>query len=93
MLKILCLWLLLWNLVSFIIMGIDKRKARRGRWRIRESTLFLCALPGGALGATLGMLLFRHKTKHWYFRWGFPLLLAAQIALLGWILWRFQLRW
>jgi len=93
MLKILCVWLLLWNLAAFILMGADKHKARKGKWRVPEKTLFLLALPGSALGATLGMFLFRHKTKHWYFRWGFPLLLAAQIALLGWLIWRFQLRW
>ena len=87
-LKILGLWLLVWNLAAFAAMGADKRRARLGRWRIRESTLFLLALPGSALGATLGMLLFRHKTKHWYFRWGLPLLLAGQTALLGWLLWR-----
>ena len=69
----------------FAMMGIDKGKARRGRWRIPEKTLFVFALLGGAPGGTAGMFLFRHKTRHWYFRLGFPLLAAAQLALLAWL--------
>ena len=65
----------------FILMGADKRRARRGAYRISEKTLFAFALLGGALGGTLGMYVFRHKTKHWYFRVLFPLLAAAQLAL------------
>lgn len=65
----------------FVMMGVDKAKARRGAWRISERTLFVFALLGGAPGGTLGMFLFRHKTKHWVFRLGFPLLAAAQLAL------------
>ena len=92
-LKIICAWLLLWSLVAFIAMGADKRKAQQGRWRVPEATLFLFALLGGALGATLGMHVFRHKTKHWYFRWGFPLILLLQAALLAWLIWKLGLRW
>ena len=66
-------------------MGIDKRRARRGKWRVSERALFLPAVLGGALGGTLGMRAFRHKTRHWYFRWGFPLLLALQLCALGWL--------
>lgn len=76
------IWLLIVNLAAFLLMGADKRRAKKGRWRIRERTLFLPALLGGALGGSLGMWLFRHKTKHWYFRFGFPLLLILQAALL-----------
>lgn len=73
------------SLFLFVMMGLDKSKARRGAWRISERTLFVFALLGGAVGGTLGMLAFRHKTKHWYFRFGFPLLAAAQIALCVWL--------
>lgn len=75
------LFLILMNILSFSLMGMDKRRARQGRWRVRESTLFLCAALFGALGGTLGMRFFHHKTKHWYFKWGFPLLLIVQAAL------------
>lgn len=71
------------NVLSFSLMGVDKRRAQQGRWRIRESTLFLSAALFGALGGTLGMRYFHHKTKHWYFRWGFPALLVVQAALLA----------
>ena len=92
-LKLICAWLLFWSLAAFIAMGADKRKAQKERWRVPEATLFLFALLGGALGGTLGMHLFRHKTKHWYFRWGFPLILLIQAALLVWLIWHFGLRW
>ena len=92
-LKIICAWLLLWSLVAFIAMGADKRKAQKCKWRVPEATLFLFALLGGGLGATLGMHLFRHQTKHWYFRWGLPLILLVQVALVAWAVWHFGLRW
>ena len=71
--------------IYFALMAVDKWQARRDAWRIPESTLWLFALLGGALGGTLGMQVFRHKTRHWYFRFGFPLLTALQIALLLWL--------
>ena len=71
------------NLNSFALMGLDKRRAKKHGWRIPEKTLFLSALPFGGLGAVLGMRLFRHKTKHWYFAVGMPLILLAQLVLLG----------
>ena len=92
-LKIICAWLLLWSLVAFIAMGADKRKAQKGKWRVPEATLFLFALLGGGLGATLGMHVFHHKTKDWYFRWGLPLILLVQLALVAWAAWHFGLRW
>ena len=70
------------NFIGFAIMGIDKRKAIKGAYRIPEATLFCVALLGGALGTTLGMNLFRHKTKHWYFVVGMPLIFFAQLALI-----------
>ena len=83
--KIYCLWLIAWSIVAFAAMGADKKKARKGAWRVPEGTLFLFAVLGGALGGTLGMHVFHHKTKHWYFRWGFPLLLLVQLALAVWL--------
>jgi uncharacterized membrane protein YsdA (DUF1294 family) len=87
--KLLGLYLLAVNAAAFILMGVDKRRAKRERWRIPEKTLFLPAVLGGALGGVAGMRLFHHKTKHWYFRYGFPLLLLFQAAALGWLIWRF----
>ena len=71
--------------MTFTVYGVDKAKARRGAWRVSEKTLFLLPLLGGSVGALLGMLVFRHKTKHWYFAWGIPLILLAQIALAVWV--------
>ena len=73
------------NAVTFTVYGIDKSKARRGAWRIPEKTLFLLPLLGGSVGALLGMKVFRHKTKHWYFVWGIPIILLAQTALAAWL--------
>lgn len=84
------LYLLIVNLVGFALMGLDKRKAKRGQWRISEKTLFLPPLLGGTVGAILGMRVFHHKTKHWYFRYGLPALLVLQLALAGWLYWKFR---
>ena len=73
------------SVILFVLMGLDKGKARAGARRVPEKTLFLLALLGGAIGGTAGMFFFRHKTKHWYFRLGFPLLAAAQLALCAWL--------
>ena len=69
------------NLAGFIIMGVDKKRAIRGAWRISEASLFLTAILGGSLGGILGMQHFRHKTKHWYFKYGMPAILVVQILL------------
>lgn len=69
------------NLIGFFAMFLDKQKAKRGKWRIPEKTLFLLAVIGGSLGTTLGMHVFRHKTKHWYFKFGMPFILIVQIVL------------
>ena len=82
---VLLVWLAAINLVTFAVSGIDKAKAKRGTWRVPEKTLFLLPLLGGSLGALLGMRVFHHKTKHWYFVWGIPLILLAQIALAVWL--------
>lgn len=79
-------YLVLVNLWAFALMGFDKRRAKiRGARRVRERTLFLSALLGGGLGACLGMWCFRHKTKHWYFAAGMPLILLAEAALGAWL--------
>jgi len=69
------------NVTGFALMGIDKWKARRGAFRIPESTLFIVALIGGSVGSILGMYTFRHKTRHWYFVFGMPAILLAQLGL------------
>ena len=75
------IYLAIVNIAAFILFGADKTKAQKGAWRISEKALFLSALIGGSVGAILGMFLFHHKTRHWYFRWGLPLILAVQIIL------------
>lgn len=70
------------NLIGFIIMGIDKRRARKHAFRIPEATLFTIALIGGSIGSIIGMYYFHHKTRHWYFVYGMPLILILQISLL-----------
>ena len=73
------------NLAAFFTFGADKRRARRDAWRVPERTLFLLALLGGSLGALCGMRVFHHKTRHWYFRFGIPAILLAQLALAAWL--------
>ncbi len=74
------------NLAAFLTMGADKQRARRGSRRVPEKTLFLLALIGGAAGGLCGMLVFRHKTKHWYFVVGFPLIFLIQVAVAVYII-------
>lgn len=78
---ILFVYLFLMNLIGFLSMLIDKRRARKNGWRIRERTLFLLAILGGSIGSLSGMYIFRHKTRHWYFVLGMPLILFLQAAL------------
>ena len=75
------IYLILMNLIGFGLMGVDKQRARRMDWRIPEKVLFGAALLGGSVGAWAGMYLFHHKTRHWYFVVGMPLILAVQAAL------------
>lgn len=74
------------NIVTFFIYGIDKWKAKRAKWRIPESTLLGMAALGGSIGAWLGMNTWHHKTLHKKFKYGIPLILFAQIALLIWLI-------
>lgn len=75
-------YLAVMTIVGLIIMKADKTKAEKNKWRIKEATLFLVSAIGGSLGTWAGMYLFRHKTKHWYFVVGMPLILIAHIVLL-----------
>ncbi len=83
--KLLVLYLIVVSFTAFLQMGADKKRAKTGQRRIREKVLFFTAAIGGALGACLGMLAFRHKTKHTYFVIGMPLLLVVWIVI-GWVL-------
>ena len=76
--KLLLYYLLIINAAGFLLMLVDKWKAKKNRWRIRESTLLLVAALGGSIGSLAGMYLFRHKTQHLKFTLGIPLILAAQ---------------
>lgn len=82
------LWLLAFNALGFLLMGFDKLQAKRGGRRVPEKSLFSVALLGGAAGAVLGMYLFHHKTRHWYFKWGLPAILLLQLGLL-WFHWEY----
>ena len=79
-LLIICYFLII-NIVDFVLMGIDKSKARKQTWRIPESTLILVALIGGSLGAWIGMYTFRHKTRHKVFVIGIPLILLVHFII------------
>ena len=87
----LLLWILVWTILAFALMGIDKWKAKREAWRVPEKVLFLSALAGGSIGALAGMAFFRHKTLHWSFRIGMPAILVLQVVLLA--LWSFRVLW
>ncbi len=80
--QVLFYYLIAVNVLAFVLMGIDKRRAKKNAWRIPEKTLFLLSLLGGSAGALLGMRIFHHKTRKWYFRFGIPLLLILQGAAL-----------
>lgn len=86
MIYIVIIYLLIVNITAFALMGMDKRRAIRHAWRIPETALFGWAIAGGSVGAILGMYIFRHKTRHWYFKYGFPAILALQAGLLLYVL-------
>lgn len=78
----LMIYAILINLIGLYVMNADKKRAQRNEWRIKEQTLWTIAIIGGALGATIGMNLYRHKTKHASFRFGLPALVVVHLALL-----------
>lgn len=81
---IIVFYLVILNVITFLLYGIDKWKAKRSRWRIPESALLGMAAVGGSVGAWLGMRVWHHKTQHKKFRYGVPAILLAQIVLLVW---------
>ena len=81
-LHIALIYLLIINVITFFLFGIDKLKAKRSRWRISEALLLGMAAIGGSIGAWLGMMVWHHKTQHKKFRYGIPLILLVQIGLL-----------
>lgn len=80
--KYFIIYLIAINIIAFLAMYVDKRKARYGKWRIPEQTLFILALIGGSIGAIAGMCTFRHKTKKMRFAVGFPVILVLQVILI-----------
>ncbi len=76
---LLILYFIIMNLVGFILMGIDKKRAIKHAFRIPEATLFIVAVIGGSIGSIIGMHVFHHKTRHWYFVFGMPAILILQI--------------
>lgn len=79
--KYFIIYLIIINLIAFLAMFIDKRRAKYGKWRIKEHTLFILALLGGSVGAIIGMYTFRHKTQKARFFIGFPVILIAEVLL------------
>ncbi len=86
---ILIAYLIIMNIAGFATMGVDKARAQKGAWRIPEATLFLVAILGGSIGSIFGMQHFRHKTKHWYFAVGMPVIFFLQLALAIFIIIKF----
>ena len=81
LLQIVFIYIVVINVLTFFVYGIDKWKAKRSKWRISEATLLILAIIGGSIGAWLGMKVWHHKTMHKKFKYGLPLILVAQIAL------------
>ena len=89
--KYFLIYLLIINALGFLLMLIDKHKARKNKWRIPEATLMIVAALGGSIGSLLGMYTVRHKTKHLKFTVGIPVILVLQIAA-GFAVWHFFFR-
>ena len=86
MMNIILGYLLAVNITSFLLYGIDKYKAKKGRWRISEATLLLMAVIGGSIGAWVGMRIWHHKTMHKKFKYGIPVIIIFQVALAVYLL-------
>ena len=82
--EIIC-YLLAINIATFLLYGIDKYKAKKGKWRISEATLLTMAAIGGSIGAWAGMRLWHHKTMHKKFKYGIPLIIIMEIALVAYL--------
>ena len=85
MMNIILYYLLAVNIATFLLYGIDKYKAKKGRWRISEATLLTMAAIGGSIGAWAGMRLWHHKTMHKKFKYGIPVIIIMQIALVAYL--------
>ena len=81
MMNIILGYLLAVNIATFFLYGIDKYKAKKGKWRISEATLLLMAVIGGSIGAWAGMRLWHHKTMHKKFKYGIPIIIILQVCL------------
>ncbi len=84
--KIFIIYIVLINIITFSIFGIDKLKAVKNKWRIPEKILFLFSIIGGSVGGLLGMYTFRHKTQKTAFKFGIPVILIVQIVLIYFIM-------
>ena len=84
--KNIIIYLVIINLIAFLTMWLDKRKAEKGKWRIPENSLLLLVLLGGGIGGIAGMYTFRHKTKKMRFTIGFPIILISEIILFGYVI-------
>ena len=82
MIKIIVIYLLIINIVTFALYGIDKWKAIHNKWRIREATLLITAFIGGSFGAFIAMHMFRHKTRKWYFKYTIPVMLVVHVIVM-----------
>ena len=85
-LHIALIYLVIINVITFFLFGIDKFKAKRSKWRVSEAFLLGMAAIGGSIGAWLGMMVWHHKTLHKKFKYGIPLILMVQIGLLVWVI-------
>ena len=84
-LPVILIYLAVVNMVAFFMYGIDKRKAKRAKWRIPEATLLGIAVIGGSIGAWLGMKVWHHKTMHNKFKYGIPAIIVVQLVLAGYL--------
>jgi len=82
--NVLIIALAVWNIIVMLLFGIDKLKAKKGKWRVSENTLVLCAFCAGSLGALFGMILFSHKTQNMKFKLLMPIAFVLHIAIIGW---------
>lgn len=90
MVKIILIYVLAINLITFLAYGIDKLKAKKNMWRIPEATLIWMAVVGGSIGAILGMKVWHHKTLHKKFKYGIPAITIIQIILIGYLTYYFN---
>lgn len=84
--QIIAYYLIIINIMTFLVYGIDKWKARKAMWRVREASLFMLAVLGGSIGARLGMKVWHHKTQHKKFRYGIPAIIIIQLVIIGYFL-------